>query len=163
MKFFRRRPDDATDESAAVEDSAALERVVIFQADGIVEGWIRPQEQRLSDALNAGKPLDVQVPSPDGTPGPWTDFNLDGVMAVAAPPQPSPRAMSRRRHAVELFAEPYLFGGIAHMPPGADPIRYAKSTPLRWLPLTRCTVRTEDQEWEVEVVIVNLDHVSRLG
>jgi hypothetical protein len=66
-------------------------------------------------------------------------------------------------HAVELFAEPYLFSGIAHMPPGADPIRYAKSTPLRWLPLTRCTVRAEDREWEVEVVIVNLDHPSRLG
>lgn len=162
MKFFRRRPDDASDESAAV-DSAALERVVIFRADGIVEGWIRIQKQRLSDALNAGEPLTVQVPDPDGTPGPWTDFKLDSVVAVAAPPHPSPRAMSRRRHAVELFAEPYLFSGIAHMPPGADPIRYAGSTPLRWLPLTRCTVRGEDQEWEVEVVIVNLDHVSRLG
>jgi hypothetical protein len=163
MKFFRRRTDDASDESVAIEDSAALERVVVFRADGIVEGWIRLQEQRLSDALNAGEPLTVQVPNPDGTPGPWMHFDLDGVLAVAAPPQPSPRAMSRRRHAVELFAEPYLISGIAHMPPGADPIRYARSTPLRWLPLTRCTVRAENQEWEVEVVIVNLDHVARLG
>ena len=116
-------------------------------------------ERRLSDALNAGEPLHAQI----GASADWVAFDLDNVVAVAPPIRsaPSPQRMARRRHAVELSAGPYLIEGTAHMPPGADPIRYVGSTSVRWLPLTHCTVRTAADDWSVDVLVVNLEHVRR--
>ena len=90
-------------------------------------------------------------------------FDLDAVVAVAPPTRadPSSQRMARRRHAVELSAGRYVIEGTAHMPPGADPMRYVDNTSLRWLPLTHCTVRTAEDDWSVEVLVVNLEHVRR--
>ena len=102
------------------------------------------------------------IETPDGAADNWLEFNLDEVIAVApAPRPPSPARVSRRRHPLEFDAGPYNVKGIVHLPVGADPRRYVSSTGRRWLPLTECTVSEADDEWAVEVVIVNLDHVSR--
>jgi hypothetical protein len=47
------------------------------------------------------------------------------------------------------------------MPPGADPVRYIDNTSMRWLPLTACTVSHDGDAWQVDVLIVNTDHVRR--
>ena len=78
-----------------------------------------------------------------------------------------PRRDRRRRSGwlvvtrVEVEAGPYLVHGIAHLPVGADPRRCVATTGRRWLPLTECTVVAADDEWEVAVLIVNLDHATR--
>jgi len=137
------------------------EPIAVFRADGVVEGWIPKQESRISDGLNDADRVRV-IETPDGAADNWLEFNLDEVIAVApAPRPPSPARVSRRRHPLEFDAGPYNVKGIVHLPVGADPRRYVSSTGRRWLPLTECTVSEADDEWAVEVVIVNLDHVSR--
>ena len=137
------------------------EPIAVFRADGVVEGWIPKQESRISDGLNDADHVRV-IETPDGAADNWLEFNLDEVIAVApAPRPPSPARVSRRRHPLEVDAGPYNVKGIVHLPVGADPRRYVSSTGRRWLPLTECTVSEADDEWAVDVVIVNLDHVSR--
>jgi hypothetical protein len=137
------------------------EPIAVFRSDGVVEGWIPKQESRISDGLNDADRVRV-IETPDGAADNWLEFNLDEVIAVApAPRPPSPARVSRRRHPLEVDAGPYKVKGIVHLPVGADPRRYVSSTGRRWLPLTECTVSEADGEWAVDVVIVNLDHVSR--
>ena len=146
------------------EPTAGNERepIAVFRSDGVVEGWIPKQEGRISDGLNDADRVRVETETPDGAADNWLEFNLDEVIAVApAPRPPSPARVSRRRHPLEVAAGPYKVRGIVHLPVGADPRRYVSSTGRRWLPLTECTVSEADGEWAVEVVIVNLDHVSR--
>ena len=69
--------------------------------------------------------------------------------------------MSRRRHPIEVEAGPYRVTGTVHLPIGADPRRYVATTGRKWLPLTECRVVAAEEEWAVEVVIVNLDFASR--
>ena len=146
------------------EPSATGDRdpIAVFRIDGIVEGWIPKLEGRISDGLNDADRMRVRTPASDSTPGGWLELDLDDVVAVAAPPRaPSPARVARRHHAIEIEAGPYRVQGIAHLPPGADPERYVASTGRRWLPLTGCTVAIGEDEWAVEVIIVNLDHASR--
>jgi len=157
VPFWRRGPD------AAPETSPDPDPIAIFETDGVVEGLLSWQERRLSDSLNAGEALRVRVTRPGRESPEWEELDRDRIIAVAAPPRPEPSAsrMARRRHEVELHAGPYRFSGVAHMPAGADPDRFVASTPQRWLPLTRCVVTSPDGEFEVEVLIVNLEQVSR--
>ena len=155
MRLWRR--ETRTTPAAPVE--RAPDPIAVFGIEGVIEGSIAWQERRLSDSLNAGEPLLVQAADAAG----WEELDPDQVIAVAAPPRDDPKASAipRRRHAVELDAGPYRFSGVVHMPVGADPARFVRSTPQRWLPLTHCTVASPSGEWEVEVVIVNLEHVVR--
>ena len=138
------------------------EPIAVFRIDGIVEGWIPKLEGRISDGLNQADRMRIRTAAADGTPGEWLEFDLDQVVAVAAAPRPaSPYRVARRQYAVKMEAGPYRLCGIAHLPPGADPERYVASAPRRWLPLTGCTVAVGDDDWAVEVGIVNLDHASR--
>ena len=138
------------------------EPIAVFRADGIVEGSIPRTARRISDGLNEAARIRVREEHSDGTPGESREFDLGEVVAVAAAPRPpSSHRVTTRRHPVEIEAGPYRVSGIAHMPPGADLRRYVASTSRRWLPLTDCRVAAGDDEWAVEVVIVNLDHVSR--
>jgi hypothetical protein len=134
----------------------------VFRVDGVVEGWIPKQEGRISDGLHDADQMRVRIEAAAGSTSDWLEFSLDDVVAVApAPRPPSAMRVSRRRHPVEVDAGPYRVKGIVHLPLGADPRRYVASTGRRWLPLTECTVSTGDDEWAVEVVIVNLDHALR--
>jgi hypothetical protein len=138
------------------------ERIAVFRVDGVVEGWIPQQEGRISDGLNDADHMRVRTEATADGASDWLEFSLDDVIAVApAPRSPSPMRVSRRRHPVEVEAGPYLVRGIVHLPVGADPRRFVASTGRRWLPLTECTVSAVDDEWAVEVVIINLDHASR--
>jgi hypothetical protein len=164
MRLWKRRTEQPADAVAGTSEARPEPApVAVFLLDRIVEGWIVPGQRRLSEGLNDGQPLRVQTSVETGEPGTEIDFDLDTVVAVAPPPQsqPSPARVSRRRHQLELRAGPYIINGVAHMPAGADPARYARSMAHRWLPLTRCSVSRDDEEWAVDVVIVNLDHVSR--
>ena len=147
---------------SADEPPDEAEQVAVFRIDGILEGWIPRQESRVSDGLNAADWMRVQAAEGDGGPGQWLDLDLDQVVAVAVAPRPPSRArVSGRLHAVEIHAGPYRVNGTVHMPVGADPTRYVASSPRRWLPLTKCTVAAGNDEWAVDVVIVNLDHATR--
>jgi hypothetical protein len=119
--------------------------------------------RRLSDILNSGNPVRVRLPHRDGEPDEWFDVRPDTAVAVAPPPRqtPSPLRYPRRRQPFDLRAGSYRITGTAHIPPGADPFRYVKTVSRRWLPLTDCTVQFGDDAWAVEVVIVNLRHVSQ--
>jgi len=161
MRFLGRR---APDRDAAPEDrrEPQLEAVAIFRADGVVEGSIQRGESRLSDDLNAGSALQVWLVGADGNRE-WQSLRADDVIAVAVPPHPdpSPKRMARRRHVLDLKAPPYLISGTVHMPPGADPARYARSTPHRWLAVTNAAIGFADDTFEVDVLLLNLDHVVR--
>lgn len=150
------------------------EPIAVFRIDGIVEGWIPKLGGRVSDGLNQAARMSVsdglnqaarmrvRTAAADGTPGEWLELDLDQVVAVAAAPRPpSPYRVARRKCAVEIEAGRYRLSGTAHLPPGADPERYVANTPRQWLPLTACTVAVGDDEWAVDVAIVNLDHASR--
>jgi hypothetical protein len=164
MPLFGRRRDRADRrESDDEPPDGSLEPVAALTANGVIEGSIERTGDRLSDRLNAGARLSMR--RDDGGEGMrWTELDLDHVIALAAPrrPEGSPNRMARRRHATELRADPYVISGTIHMPPGADPARYAASTGKRWLPVSDCTVEARDGAWEVEVLIVNLDHVRRV-
>ncbi len=136
--------------------------IAVFRIDGIVEGWIPKLEGRVSDGLNQADRMRIRTAAEDGSPGEWLELDLDQVVAVAAAPRPpSPHRVARRQHAVEIEAGRYRVSGTAHLPPGADPERYLASAGRQWLPLTGCTVAVGDDEWAVDVAIVNLDHASR--
>ncbi len=138
------------------------EPIAVFAMAGIVEGSISKLEGRLSDGLSEAARVHIRTGSRDGSPGDRLAFDLGEVFAVAAPPRPpSPYRVARRQHAFDIEAGPYRVHGVAHLPLGADPARYVASAPRRWLPLTDCTVSSGDNEWAIEVVIVNLDHASR--
>jgi len=138
------------------------EPIAVFGIDGIVEGSIPKLEGRMSDGLSQAARVHLRTSSGHGGAGAQLTFDVDKVVAVAAPPRPpSPYRTARRQHALDIQAGPYRVHGVAHLPLGADPTRYVASRPRRWLPLTDCTVSTGDDEWAIEVVIVNLDHASR--
>ena len=166
MPFFRRHspePDDPEPEAPSVTRAMQLEPAAVFVESGVAEGWLVRENRRPSERLNAGEPLHLQLVTANAEPGAWVDYHPDDVIAVAVAPrlQPSPLRVSRRHHTMELVADPYVFSGTAHMPPGADPLRYASSASQRWLPLTSCTVTMGDDTYAVEVLLVNLERVAR--
>ena len=135
--------------------------IAVFRSDGIVEGWISKLEGRLSDGLSQAATMHIRTMATDGTRA-RLELDLDEVIAVAAAPlPPSPYRIARRQHAIEIEAGPYRVSGTAHLPLGADPERYIANASRQWLPLTDCTVVAGDDEWAVQVAIVNLDHASR--
>jgi len=158
MGFLRSRPPD--EDAGSEERTAEQDPVAIFRADGIEECSIARSSARLSDQLNSGAPLNVESAG-----GGWAAVDSDLVLAIAAPPraEPSPNRMARRRHVLELKAGPYEITGTVHMPPGADPARYARAAPLRWLAMTNATIsiRGSTDAFAVDVLLVNLDHVTR--
>jgi hypothetical protein len=136
------------------------EPIAVFGAHAVTEGWVPIQVARITDSLSDAERMRVGTPGPDGGDE-WVQFDLDEVIAVApAPRPPSPARVAGRHYAVEVVAGPYVVHGVAHVPLGADPERYVSRSGRQWLPLTECTVVASEDEWAVEVVIVNLDHVT---
>lgn len=143
-------------------DGAQREPIAVFRVDGVIEGWIAAMAGRVSDALGETDRLTVGTDAPGGGEGNTIELDLDEVVAVApAPRRPSQARVSRRRHPIEVEAGPYRVRGTVHLPIGADPRRYVATTGRKWLPLTECRVMAAEDEWAVEVVIVNLDFASR--
>jgi hypothetical protein len=140
-----------------------MEPVAVFHESGVTEGLMPATERRLTDVLTAGEMLRIDVTGGADQAGDWIEFAPDAIVAVAVPPRPEPSSLrvARRRHLLEIRAGPYLVAGTAHMPIGSDPLRYVNSVGRQWLPLTDCTVERGAEAWKVDVVIVNLDHVSR--
>ncbi len=136
--------------------------IAVFGTQGIVEGSIPRIEKRISDALNEAARIRIRVEGVNDTPSAPVELDLAEVVAVAAAPRsPSPHRVATRRHSVEVEAGPYRVRGTAHFPPGADPTRYVASTSRRWLPLTDCRVATGEDEWAVDVLIVNLRQLTK--
>jgi hypothetical protein len=152
---------DSRRSAVAVGSVELPEPIAVFRLTGIAEGWIDPQGHRVSELLNSGQALRIQLADERGAPGPWTSCGVGDLVAVAPPPRAPDRArrVSRRRHRVALVAAQYRIVGTAHMPPGADPIRFVERTSQRWLPLTECSIIVWDDEYAVDVAIVNLAHV----
>jgi hypothetical protein len=146
---------------SAREPATTLVPVALFLADRIVEGWFESDGGRVSDVLRKTDPLVVRR---TGDPGAEEEaaYAADAVIEVAAPPAPqSPLRVSRCRHAVTISADPYTISGGVHTLPGSDPLRYVDRAPVRWLAVTDSVVSNGTDSWQVEVVIVNTDHVRR--
>jgi hypothetical protein len=157
---WSRKPGANTGENQS--DVAQREPIAVFRVDGVVEGWIAATAGRVSDALGETDRMTVGTDAPGGGDGNTIELDLDDIVAVApAPRPPSPARVSRRRHPIEVEAGPYRVTGTVHLPIGADPRRYVATTGRKWLPLTECRVVAAEDEWAVEVVIVNLDFASR--
>lgn len=159
MRFLRSR--STTPAAVPAEHPAALDSLVIFGLDGVTEAWIERTPVRISDRLNQGDTIAVHAaPGDAGVP-----LAIDDVVAVVVQPQPnpSPNRMARRRHVLEMLAPPYRIVGTVHMPPGADPVRYLRAVPHRWVAVTNATILEEDGSgYSAEVVLVHLEHVSRM-
>ena len=154
MRFVRRPPPPPPE--PLPPDN--LEPIAIFRAEGVAEAATPRHTGRLSDELNARLPVRVLE---DGA---WSELDTWGAIAIAVEPnpEPSPNRVTRRRHVLDLSAPPYRLSGVAHMPPGADPTRYAAAASQRWLALTDASVLNEDGSgFEVDVLLVNMDWVAR--
>jgi hypothetical protein len=137
--------------------------IAVFYEAGVSEGVMPSTDGRLSESLNAGKSLRIQLSGGDADRARWIDFASDSIVAVAPPPLPKASALrvSRRRHLVELRAGLYRITGTVHLPTGSDPLRYIRTVGRQWLPLTNCTIEFGPDGWTVDTLIVNLDQVSR--
>ena len=158
--MFRRRrhpPPDPGD----VRVERGTEPIAIFTPDEVLEGWTHPQDGRLTESLNAGVPLPVELGSEGGIPE-WHEFSPGDLIAVVpAPLSPSRRLDHGRRRSVTIRAARYEIHGMARVPPGAEE-DYLLRPAQPWLPLTDATIRAGGEEWTARVVIANLDQAVEL-
>jgi hypothetical protein len=140
-----------------VED---LEPIRLIIEGGDVSGWVRPQEQRMTDLLQAGAPFSF-LPAGADESG-WTVVSPDELVLVIPPPHVSPPTLRLPtvHHQVVIQAGSYNVAGTAHLRPGEqdDPILRATR---RFLPLSNATFSLGDEPAEkAEVLIVNLRRVN---
>ena len=119
MRFLRRHsPEPAPEpEVPSVTRAVPLSPVAVFLEAEVAEGWVVTQERRLSERLNAGELLHMQLATADAEPGPWLDYPSEEVIAVAVEPRfhPSPLRVSRRRHVMGVDSESLrVFGDRPH-------------------------------------------------
>jgi hypothetical protein len=158
MRFLRRCAVRGAAESAT--PSADVDPIAVFTIDGVSEGWTIRGPDRLSDDLNRGVPIRVRY----GDDGPWNELSTDSSVAIAAPPRArSANRIARRHHALDLTAPPYRIHGVVHMPHGADPTRYLRAAPQKWIAVTDSTIVTgpDGDGFEIDVLLVNMDYVAR--
>jgi len=132
-----------------------LEPVRLITEELDLQGWVRTQEQRMTDILQGSDPF-LFLPA-GGAQG-WTEVFPSELTLVVPPPHVSPPTLRlpTNQHGVLVRAGSYRVTGTAHLRPGEldDPILRATR---RFLPLTGATfARGDGAEETAEVVIVNL-------
>ena len=159
----RREPAaDPTHEPMLGAPSDELEPVALFCVEGVTEGSTDAMGRRMTELLNSRADIRINTPRESGA-AEWHNFAMADVVAVAPPPHPSnpARRISRRKQRILLRAGEYRFVGTAHLPPGTDINAFLARRP-GWMPLTECTIGTEEAEYEVDVAIVNTAHISEI-
>lgn len=136
-----------------------LEPIRLITEDLDLKGWVRTQDQRMTDILQSGEPFSFL---PAGDNQGWTEVFPDELTLVVPPPHVSlpTLRLPTNQNAMLLRAGSYHIGGTAHLRPGEleDPILRATR---RFLPLTNVTFRRGDEpDQTAEVAIVNLRRVE---
>jgi hypothetical protein len=136
-----------------------LEPIRLVTEELDLTGWVRKQDQRMTDILQSGEPFSFL---PAGANQGWTEVFPDELTLVVPPPHVSPPAvrLPTNQHGVMIRTGSYQVAGTAHLRPGEldDPILRATR---RFLPLTKATFRHGDgPDQTAEVVIVNLRRVE---
>jgi hypothetical protein len=157
--MFRRRRDALPELSVAVD--RGTEPIALVTPDRVVEGWTRPLVGRLTESLNAGTQLDVEVGSERGIPQ-WQAFQPRDLLAVAPMPYGRPRDGWTRRSVVLIRVGRYQLRGVVCVPVGVDEERYLLEPDQPWLPLTDASLGVDGDDWTAKVVIANLDHATEL-
>jgi hypothetical protein len=139
------------------------EPIALVTTEEVLEGWTRPHDRRLTELLNAGAPLPVELKGERGEPE-WQDFAPQRLVAVVPMPLPPSRRHvgESRPSAVIIRTHRFEIRGVAHVPSGADEERYLLDPAKPWLPLTEATIREGGDEWTAKVVIANLDQATEL-
>jgi hypothetical protein len=136
-----------------------LEPIRIFAEEAVMNAWVLPEGQRLSDLLQA----DNLAFLPDGAdrnqPEAWIQMETASILLVVPPPHVSApeRRLPREQQEVALDIGGYRVRGIAHLRQGVERDVFLRAT-HPFLPLTEATVRRlENGAVEgYDVVIVNL-------
>ena len=136
-----------------------LEPIRIFTDEAIIDGWVTPEGQRLTDLLQA----DELTFLPDGAdrdrPGAWVRLETSRIRFVIPPPHVSSpeQRLPRDQQEVALDIGGYRIRGIAHLRPGVERDPFLRAS-HPFLPLTEATVRlVESRDADgYDVVIVNL-------
>ena len=159
--MFRRRRQPPPDPSA-VRVRRGTEPIAILTPDEVLEGWTHPQDGRLTESLNAGAPLPVELSGERAVPE-WRDFAPHDLVGVVPMPLPSSRpGNGGSRRSVTIRSGRYEIRGVAHVPSGVDEERFLLDPAKPWLPLTEATISAEGAEWTAKVVLANLDQAAEL-
>lgn len=154
-------------EPDAVSD-APLVRFAAYSAHQRVFGWVRLDEDRLTDLVNAHEELsllDVELEHlPNGLIGTVDEVVLhrNELVAVHArgPRGDETRRRMTRTHPLAIKSGNYLIGGYLHVPPGVDPIQSAHDRPPM-IPLTDAIieywVQGKRQHQSTGTIVVNRD------
>lgn len=141
--------------------TAGRKPIGLILADRVVQGWVEPGDERVSDLLQRGTPLPFL---PAGkTPARWVSIDPAELLVVVPPAHVSPpeRRLQRQRHEVMIRIGGWMVAGTAHLMPGEEYDPYLRST-RQFLPLTDATLAKEGDESPsaFETLIVNLKRVD---
>ena len=146
-------------------------RFAAYGAHQRVFGWVRLDEDRLTDLLNTHDELhlvDVELESlANGLSGLVDEVVIHrrDLIAVQAsgPRGDEARRTATRTHPIAIQSGNYLIGGYLHVPPGADPIETAKRRPSM-IPLTDALieywVHGKREHQSIGTIVVNRDKVD---
>jgi hypothetical protein len=140
-----------------------VEPIVVYTTDAVMNGWIAPNGQRVTDMLNAMPALTLLVPDEDETR--WTNVERDDICLVTPPPHTGNRQLRlhRQKHRVVIDVGPCEVTGTAHLIPGVALDLYLLRTRQRFLPVTAASIAFRDAPWEertVDVAIVNVGNIT---
>jgi hypothetical protein len=138
--------------------------VTLFTADGVGQVQMLAGSGRFTELLNGAEPIRVRaMPDPEqGTEPAWVEVDMEQrneILAVAPPPQDTNPLLRLHRpmQEVNIRIGPYLITGQAHVPAGSEAIGFLMRHRPHFTPLTRATVRENDEEdVKAAVLIVNL-------
>lgn len=148
-------------------------RFAAYVANRRVFGWIRLEEDRLTDLLNAHEELhlvDVGLESlPNGWPGTIDEVVIrrrDLIAVQASGPRGDlARRQATRAHPVAVQSGNYLICGYLHVPPGIEPLSSARTRPAM-IPLTDATieywVQGKREHQATGTIIVNRDAMDSI-
>lgn len=136
-----------------------LEPIRIFADDAVVDGWVTPGGERLTDLLQAEELTFLPDGADRDRPGAWVQMVTSRIQLVIPPPHVSApeRRLPRERQKVALRTGGYRVTGIAHLRPGVERDVFLRAI-HPFLPLTEVVVARADgsDPQAHDVAIVNL-------
>ena len=161
--MFGRGTGQPAEDGEPTRVERGTEPIALVTPEEVLEGWTRPHDRRLTELLNAGAPLPVELCGERNVPE-WQDFAPEDLVAVVPMPLPPSRrdVGASRPSPVIIRTDRFEIRGVAHVPSGADEERYLLDPAKHWLPLTEATIRANGDTWAARVVIANLDHATEL-
>jgi hypothetical protein len=143
--FWKRR---AGSSAPPAEESSApeLSPIRVYTADSIVDGWIEPVTERLSDVLNVVDSLSVaRAREPEEAD--WVSLQREEMLLIAPPPQgdDSARRLHRVRRPIHVVRGRYIVEARVHLIAGIDLDPHLARSGRQFLALTDAWVRSHVQ------------------